>query len=157
MVPMIMASLALWSEDRSPRTIKRQAASTRMYLFQRPLLTAGAMERPIAFPTTNAPVMLAGVRSYVNRHAVAQVGKVSVFTNNDDGWRTASDLQKQGVEVVAGWDVRNASAFVSLNGVETIHGAHIVDTATQVTKIDQTEQWQDYSNRLPCGCRRLEP
>ena len=54
---------------------------------------------------------------------------MSVFTNNDDGWRTASDLQKQGVEVVAVIDVRNAPAPVSLNGVETIHGAHIVDTA----------------------------
>lgn len=98
---------------------------------KRSLLTAGATERPIAFPNNDRPgVMLAGaVRSYVNRYAVAPGHKVSVFTNNDDGWRTASDLQKQGVEVVAVIDVRNAPAPVSLNGVETIHGAHIVDTA----------------------------
>ena len=41
--------------------------------------------------------MLAGaVRAYLNRWAVAPGRRVAVFTNNDDGWRTASDLAAAG-------------------------------------------------------------
>ena len=39
--------------------------------------------------------MLAGaVRSYINRYAAAPGQRVAVFTNNDDGWRTAADLAR---------------------------------------------------------------
>jgi heterotetrameric sarcosine oxidase alpha subunit len=74
---------------------------------RRAVLCAGAIERPIAFPANDRPgVMLAGaVRAYLNRWAVAP-RRAAVFTNNDDGWRTAADLAAAGVEVAALIDVR---------------------------------------------------
>jgi len=73
----------------------------------RAILAAGAIERPIAFPDNDRPgVMLAGaVRAYVNRWA-ASPGATAVFTNNDDGWRTATDLAAAGVPVTALIDAR---------------------------------------------------
>ncbi|MEO1749978.1 MAG: 2Fe-2S iron-sulfur cluster-binding protein, partial [Pseudomonadota bacterium] len=70
---------------------------------KRAILAAGSTERPIAFPDNDRPgIMLSGaVRSYVNRFGVAPGKQVVVFTNNDDGWRTASDLVAKGVEVNA--------------------------------------------------------
>ncbi|RMF34137.1 MAG: sarcosine oxidase subunit alpha family protein, partial [Alphaproteobacteria bacterium] len=75
---------------------------------RRAVLAAGAIERPIAFPGNDRPgVMLAGaVRSYLNRFAVAAGQKVAVFTNNDDGWRTAADLTAAGITVSALIDTR---------------------------------------------------
>ena len=68
---------------------------------KRALLTTGATERSIAFGKNDRPgIMLAGaVRTYANRYAVSPGKKVSVFTNNHDGWRTAKDLSDQGVNV----------------------------------------------------------
>ena len=79
---------------------------------KRAVLCAGAIERPIAFPDNDRPgVMLAGaVRAYANRWAVAAGRRVAVFTNNDDGWRTAEDLAAAGVEVVALVDAREGVA-----------------------------------------------
>ncbi len=74
---------------------------------RRAILAAGAIERPIAFPDNDRPgVMLAGaVRAYVTRWA-ASPGRTAVFTNNDDGWRTAVDLAAAGVPVAALIDAR---------------------------------------------------
>ncbi len=79
---------------------------------KRAVLCAGAIERPIAFPDNDRPgVMLAGaVRAYANRWAVAAGRRAAVFTNNDDGWRTAEDLAAAGVEVVALVDAREGVA-----------------------------------------------
>ncbi|MEO0944538.1 MAG: sarcosine oxidase subunit alpha family protein, partial [Pseudomonadota bacterium] len=65
------------------------------------LLAAGATERSIAFPKNDRPgVMLAGaVRAYANRFGVAPGQRVAVFTNNEDGLRTAADLRAKGIEV----------------------------------------------------------
>ena len=73
------------------------------------ILTSGAIERPIAFPDNDRPgIMLAGaVRTYTNRFAVAPGSRVAVFTNNDDGWRTVTDMQAAGVTVTALIDTRN--------------------------------------------------
>lgn len=75
---------------------------------KRTILAAGAIERPIAFGNNDRPgVMLASaVRSYVNRYAVAPGKSAIVFTNNDDGWRTARDLAAAGVDVEAIIDPR---------------------------------------------------
>ena len=58
---------------------------------KRAVLAAGAIERPIVFGGNDRPgVMLAGaVRTYLNRYGVAPGRRAVVFTNNDDGWRTA--------------------------------------------------------------------
>src|SRR5207248_10100755 len=70
---------------------------------KRAVLAAGALERAIAFGNNDRPgVMLAGaVRSYINRFAAAPGRRIAVFTNNDDGWRTAADAHTAGIEVAA--------------------------------------------------------
>ena len=85
---------------------------------KRALLTAGATERSIAFGNNDRPgVMLAGaVRSYVNRYGVAPGRQVAVFTNNEDGLRTAEDLAAKGIEVTAIIDARKDEFVVNTRG-----------------------------------------
>ena len=94
----------------------------------RAILASGALERGIAFPSNDRPgVMLAGaVRTYLNRYGAAPGRRVAVFTNNDDGRRTARDLMAAGVEVAAVIDSRaDASALEDC----PVHlGARVVDT-----------------------------
>ena len=68
---------------------------------KRSLLCAGATERPIAFANNDRPgIMLASaIRAYVNRWAATPAHRIAVFTNNDDGHRTAADLAAKGVKV----------------------------------------------------------
>ena len=75
---------------------------------KRVVLAAGAGERPIAFAGNDRPgVMLAGaVRTYLNRYAVTPSSRLVVFTNNDDGWRTASAALDAGVAIEAIVDLR---------------------------------------------------
>ncbi|MEX0504259.1 sarcosine oxidase subunit alpha family protein [Alphaproteobacteria bacterium LSUCC0719] len=75
---------------------------------KRAILAAGATERLIAFDNNDRPgIMQAGaVRAYVNRWAAAPAERVAIFTNNDDGHRTAADLAAAGVEVAAIIDSR---------------------------------------------------
>ncbi|NND92211.1 MAG: FAD-dependent oxidoreductase, partial [Granulosicoccus sp.] len=99
----------------------------------RTVLAAGATERHIAFPNNDRPgVMLAGaVRTYVNRFGVAPGRKVAVFTNNDDGWRTAIDLAAADIEVTAVIDTRDVPPPVDtgiLQGARLVRGGAIVDT-----------------------------
>src|SRR5207244_4963060 len=70
---------------------------------KRAVLAAGAIERPIVFGGNDRPgIMLASaIRSYINRFAVVPGGRIAIFTNTDDGWQTALDLAKVGVEVPA--------------------------------------------------------
>ncbi|MEX1234492.1 MAG: sarcosine oxidase subunit alpha family protein [Roseovarius sp.] len=98
---------------------------------RRAVLAAGATERPIAFGNNDRPgIMLAGaVRTYVNRYGVTPGQKVAVLTNNDDGWRTASDLAAKGVDVRAIIDTRDAPAVCDVPGARHIRGAGVVDTA----------------------------
>lgn len=98
---------------------------------KRTLLCAGATERPIAFGDNDRPgIMLAGsVRSYLNRFGVAAGRQVVVFTNNDDGWRTAVDLHAASVDIVAVVDTRNIPAPVELAGVRTYMGNQVKGTA----------------------------
>ncbi|MEM8803473.1 MAG: 2Fe-2S iron-sulfur cluster-binding protein, partial [Pseudomonadota bacterium] len=96
------------------------------------LLAAGATERSIAFPNNDRPgVMLAGaVRAYANRFGVAPGQRVAVFTNNEDGLRTAADLRAKGVEVtevdarkgdtVTGTKGRRALTRITLGSGKTI-------------------------------------
>ena len=72
------------------------------------MLASGATERPIVFGDNDRPgVMLAGaVRTYINRYGVVPGDHVVVFTNNDYGATTVTDLVRAGVEVVALVDSR---------------------------------------------------
>ena len=51
--------------------------------------------------------MLSGsVRTYANRFGAHYGQKIAIYTNNDDGWKTALDLQDIGLEVKAIIDTR---------------------------------------------------
>ncbi len=113
---------------------------------KRAVLAAGATERPIAFGNNDRPgVMLAGaVRSYVNRFGVAPGKRVIVFTNNDDGWRTAADLSAKGIEVPTIVDARDIPAPMALPSTEALMGQTVIDTKgrkriTTVTLSDGTK------------------
>ena len=98
---------------------------------RRAILAAGATERPIAFGNNDRPgVMLAGaVRAYVNRWGVAPGKRVAVFTNNDDGWRTAKDLADRGVHIAAVIDSRNGEPLMDISGARTVMNGRVTDTS----------------------------
>ena len=105
---------------------------------RRAILTAGAIERPIAFENNDRPgIMLAGaMRAYANRWAVTPGQRVAIFTNNDDGLRTATDLAAKGVDIVAVIDPRQGLPM--LPGIRHLQGAQVIDTKgrlglTQIT------------------------
>ncbi|KAF0113585.1 MAG: sarcosine oxidase subunit alpha [Rhodobacteraceae bacterium] len=93
------------------------------------ILAGGATERPIAFENNDRPgIMIAGaLRAYANRWGVKVGERVAVFTNNDDGLRTAKDLQAKGVDVVAVIDSRQGGDL--LPGIRHLQGAEVIDTA----------------------------
>ena len=95
---------------------------------KRAILAGGAIERPIAFPNNDRPgvMMAAAVRSYANRFAVAPGKAVSVFTNNDDGHRTARDLVALGITVAAVIDTRREAPYGE--GYPVLKGAEVTDT-----------------------------
>lgn len=98
---------------------------------KRAILAAGATERPIAFANNDRPgIMLAGaVRAYANRWAVTPGRRLAIFTNNDDGWRTARDLAGRGVDIAAVVDCRDRQATMPVSGAQVFMGARVVDTA----------------------------
>ncbi len=93
------------------------------------ILCAGAGERPVAFENNDRPgIMLAGaMRAFANRWAVTPDMRVAVFTNNDDGHRTALDLIHKGVDVAAVIDPRPDAQ--SLGDYELLAGASVIDTS----------------------------
>ncbi|MEL7215894.1 MAG: glycine cleavage T C-terminal barrel domain-containing protein, partial [Pseudomonadota bacterium] len=76
---------------------------------ERAILAGGAHERLIAFRANDRPGVMqaSAVRTYVNRFGVAPGKRVAVFTNNDNGVRTAQDLLSAGVRVTALIDTRD--------------------------------------------------
>jgi methylglutamate dehydrogenase subunit C len=99
---------------------------------RRAILAAGAIERPLVFGGNDRPgVMLGGAtRTYLNRYGVTPGRRVAIFTNGDDGWRTAEDLGAHGVEIVAIVDSRPAEARPdrSLKDARVFFGASVVAT-----------------------------
>ncbi|MGR3513148.1 MAG: sarcosine oxidase subunit alpha family protein [Paracoccaceae bacterium] len=95
---------------------------------KRALLAAGAIERSIAFGNNDRPgIMLAGaVRAYVNRFGVAPGRHVAVFTNNEDGLRTATDLRAKGIDVTE-LDARKGDMIVDTKGRKAVTSAVLSD------------------------------
>lgn len=89
-------------QDGKPRQILWRITS------KHAILCAGATERPIVFENNDRPGIMqaSAIRAYANRWAVTPAQQVAIFTNNDDGHRTASDLMAKGVEVVSVIDTR---------------------------------------------------
>jgi sarcosine oxidase subunit alpha len=95
---------------------------------KRTLLCAGAIERPIAFENNDRPgIMLAGaLRAFVNRWAATPARTIAVFTNNDDGHRTALDLIAKGVQVSAVIDTRTDAPCIA--DCALLAGAQVINT-----------------------------
>ena len=74
----------------------------------RVVIATGAIERPLVFADNDRPgVMLASAaRAYVSQYGVKPGKRAVVFTNNDDAYRTALDLERVGVEIAAVVDTR---------------------------------------------------
>ena len=73
--------------------------------------------------------MLAGaVRAYANRFAVGAGRRVGLFVNNDDGWRTAADLARKSVLIVAVMDARDRDPVAEVPGARILMGARVTAT-----------------------------
>ncbi|MDI3337685.1 sarcosine oxidase subunit alpha family protein [Defluviimonas aestuarii] len=109
-----------------PASGKPRQTLWRIYT-KRSLLCAGATERPIAFDNNDRPgIMLAGsLRAFANRWAAVPDRQVAIFTNNDDGHRTATDLLAKGVRVAAVIDTRADAPRMA--DCELLAGAEVID------------------------------
>jgi sarcosine oxidase subunit alpha len=98
---------------------------------KRAIICGGATERSIAFANNDRPgIMLAGaIRAYANRFGVATGKQVAIFTNNDSGWQTASELADLGVNITAVIDPRDMPAPTHIAGANIIMGASVCNTA----------------------------
>ena len=96
---------------------------------RRAVLAAGAHERGPAFGNNDRPgVMLAGaVRTYMNRFAAAPGRRLAVFTNNDDGLRTATDARAAGIGVAAVIDSRSGARVVNVRGRHAVRAIETRD------------------------------
>ncbi|MEL6679759.1 MAG: 2Fe-2S iron-sulfur cluster-binding protein, partial [Pseudomonadota bacterium] len=96
---------------------------------KRTVLAGGAIERGIAFPWNDRPgVMMAGaVRTYLHRFAVRPGQDAVVFTNNDDGLRTARDLEDAGAVVRAVVDTRPGAAIQTMG--RAFAGGQVISTS----------------------------
>ena len=93
------------------------------------ILASGAIERSIAFPQNDRPgIMLSGsVRTYANRFGAHYGQKIAIYTNNDDGWRTADNLKNIGLEVKAIIDTRKEIEALS-SSIPSYLGQTIIKT-----------------------------
>jgi len=132
--------------EGKPRQILWRIYSTRA------ILAAGATERPIVFENNDRPgIMMAGaLRAYANRWAATPAQEIAVFTNNDDGHRTAQDLLAKGVTVTAVIDTRPDAP--KGNGYEVIVGGTITNTSGRLglSKIEVTDA-RGTRRSLNCG------
>ncbi|SOD91874.1 sarcosine oxidase subunit alpha family protein [Caenispirillum bisanense] len=119
---------------------------------RRALLCAGATERPIAFADNDRPgILQAGaLRAYANRWGAAVARRVAVFTNSDDGHRTARDLHAHGLEIAAVIDVRSDAPRSP--DYEVLAGAQVVGTAGRLGLTGITVRTADGGTRkVSCG------
>jgi len=119
---------------------------------QRTLLCAGATERPIAFENNDRPgIMLASaIRTYANRWAATPAQRIAIFTNNDDGHRTAADLHAKGVKIAAVVDTRSDAP--TSGDYEVLKGAQVIDTKGRLGLTFVEVRMADGTDRtLECG------
>ncbi len=115
--------------DHLPTPLPGKPRQTLWRIYSAHAISAGgATERPVAFENNDRPgIMLAGsLRAFANRWGVAAGDRVAVFTNNDDGLRSAKDLQAKGVDVVAVIDCREGGDL--LPGIRHLRGAEVIDS-----------------------------
>jgi len=118
---------------------------------QKTILSAGAIERPIAFADNDRPgIMTANaLRSYANRFGVAVDQRALVFTNNDDGHLTAKDLHAKGIKVTV-VDTRPDGPITP--DYEVLKGAQVVGTMGRLGLTFAKVRLNDGSERMiACG------
>lgn len=138
----------------TPKPGKPRQVLWRIYT-QRTVLAAGATERPIAFDNNDRPGVMLGsaLRTYANRFSVAAHKRVAIFTNNDDGHRTAADLHALGVKIAAVVDVRSDAPRTY--DYEVLHG-EVVDTKGRLGLTFAEVKLADGTMRtLECGALGL--
>ena len=119
---------------------------------KRSLLCAGATERPIAFENNDRPgIMLAGaMRAYANRWAATSSMEAAIFTNNDDGLCTATDLAAKGVRVAAVIDTRTDGPRRA--DVNHLQGAQVIGSAGRLGLTSITVRLADGRTQvIACG------
>ncbi len=120
--------------ERKTDHLKNDAGKPRQILWKiyskRSLLCAGASERGICFGNNDRPGILLSraLRSYAVRWAVKPGEKIAIFTNNNDGWRTARVLREKGCNVVAVIDPREDTSE-QLYGIPSHKGKTVVTTS----------------------------
>ncbi|TPI38748.1 sarcosine oxidase subunit alpha [Mesorhizobium sp. B3-1-9] len=99
-------------------------------LAKRCVVAAGTIERPIVFAGNDTPgvMMASAMRSYINRYAATPSRRIALFTNNEDGWRTAETAVAAGLQVAAVIDARPDvspahRSLASKGGFPVLHGA----------------------------------
>ncbi|CUH82139.1 sarcosine oxidase subunit alpha family protein [Tropicibacter naphthalenivorans] len=120
---------------------------------KRSVLAAGATERHIPFADNDRPgIMLAGaMRAYANRWAASPVRQgndaIAIFTNGDDGHRTARDLLAKGANLLGVIDTRKGAA--AQGDYKVFDGAMVTGTkgrlglrAIEITR-DGQSSWHD--------------
>jgi len=97
---------------------------------KRCVVAAGAIERPIVFAGNDTPgvMMASAMRSYINRYAATPSKRIALFTNNEDGWRTAETTIAAGLQVAAVIDARPEvspahRSLASKGGFPVLHGS----------------------------------
>ncbi|RWL57587.1 glycine cleavage T C-terminal barrel domain-containing protein, partial [Mesorhizobium sp.] len=87
-------------------------------------------ERPIVFAGNDTPgvMMASAMRSYISRYAATPARRIALFTNNEDGWRTAETAIAAGLQVAAVIDARPHvspahRSLASKGGFPVLHGA----------------------------------
>jgi methylglutamate dehydrogenase subunit C len=105
---------------------------------KRAVLAAGAIERPLVFGGNDRPgIMLASAaRAYINRFAVRLGNRCAIFTNNDDGWRTAGALSSQDMHVAAIIDSRgdvSPQLAAQCPGARIISNGRVISTKANPT------------------------
>ncbi|TIR15766.1 MAG: sarcosine oxidase subunit alpha [Mesorhizobium sp.] len=97
---------------------------------KRCVVAAGAIERPVVFAGNDTPgvMMASAMRSYINRYAATPARRIALFTNNEDGWRTAETAIAAGLQVAAVIDARPDvspahRSLASKGGFPVLHGS----------------------------------
>ena len=130
--------------DRVRQTLWRITA-------KRTVLAAGAIERHIPFSNNDRPgIMLAGaLRGYANRWAACPARRAAIFTNNDDGHRTALDLLDKGVEVSGVIDTRRDARAL---GAYPLYAGAVVHDARGRLGLESVEVVRDgQAQWIDCG------
>ena len=110
------------------------------------ILATGAHERPLVFPDNDRPgtMLASAAQSYVNRYGVQPGSRAVLFTNNDNAYEAALDVNDAGLKVAAIIDIRSeadhelcrrardagidtltSSAVTRVKGRKRLHGVQV--------------------------------